>query len=113
MSLDQLAAAFILTGVLERIVDELSVQQRRLLGCCTAMLEAVDLLILDEPTAGLDNAGRRALRGALTSLVGTDLCVLILSHDEEFLASVCNAQLRLEAGQIKHFRRRPGPNDHS
>ena len=71
-----------------RVIDEsgrsLSAGERRRLGIARALLRvrtgSADLLLLDEPTAGLDDAGESAVLGVLCAL---DVTVLVVSHRPE------------------------------
>lgn len=55
------------------------------------------LLIADEPTSHLDYEGIKALE---TRLKRYDGAVLLVSHDREFLDSICNKVLEIEKGKV-------------
>jgi len=80
-----------------RKVSALSGGQRRRLTIAQAMIGAPDLLILDEPTTGLDPEQRASLRGLLSGLVGT---VLIATHQTEDVSTLCDRVLVIEDGTI-------------
>ena len=80
-------------------VSKLSGGQRRRLAIAQALLGAPDLLILDEPTTGLDPEQRASLRGLLSGLAGT---VLISTHQTEDVSALCDRVLVIDAGVI-HF----------
>lgn len=80
-------------------VKVLSGGQRRRLAVAQALLGSPELLILDEPTTGLDPEQRATLRGVLSSLPGT---VLISTHQTEDIAALCDRVVVLEAGAV-HF----------
>ncbi|WP_433718202.1 thiol reductant ABC exporter subunit CydC [Actinoplanes sp. CA-051413] len=77
--------------------------QRRRLATARALLAEPDLLILDEPTEGLDEAGAAALMADL--LTATDgRTVLLLTHRTEGLDRV-HARYELRDGQLTPCRR--------
>jgi ABC-2 type transport system ATP-binding protein len=80
-------------------VKALSGGQRRRLAIAQALLGAPELLILDEPTTGLDPEQRASLRGLLSGLPGT---VLISTHQTEDVAALCDRVVVLDAGLV-HF----------
>ncbi len=59
-----------------------------------------DLLLLDEPTNHLDLDAIIWLEDWLHRYPGT---LIVISHDREFLDSVCNVTLHLENRQIKRY----------
>jgi len=64
-------------------------QQQRLL-LAGALADEPELLVLDEPTDGLDVRSRQALLSALRDAAAKGLCTIIISHDVEDL--MCLAQ---------------------
>jgi ABC-2 type transport system ATP-binding protein len=80
-------------------VKALSGGQRRRLAIAQALLGTPDLLLLDEPTTGLDPEQRASLRGLLSGLPGT---VLISTHQTEDVAALCDRVIVLDAGLV-HF----------
>jgi ABC-2 type transport system ATP-binding protein len=78
-------------------IPKLSGGQRRRLAIAQALIGAPDLLILDEPTTGLDPEQRASLRGVLSGLPGT---VLISTHQTEDVSALCDRVLVIDAGAI-------------
>lgn len=66
---------------------ELSSGQKRRLALALALRSRRSLLLVDEPTAGLDAAGRRLARDLLRELP-PEAAVVVASHDHRFLASL-------------------------
>ena len=58
------------------------------------------LVILDEPTAGLDALGLDALTTATTAAARDGASVLVISHDLDMLGRLCNRILVMDAGRI-------------
>jgi ribose transport system ATP-binding protein len=65
-----------------------------------ALQREADVLILDEPTQGVDAGARRDLLDVVTSLASEGVFVLIASNDYEQLAAVCNRVLVLVHGRV-------------
>lgn len=87
-------------GVLEqapRPPDELSHGQRLRVALAGAIVADPPLLLLDEPSSGLDPVGRQSLIRTLGSLPST---MLIASHDLDFAGRLCTRYLMLEGGEL-------------
>lgn len=78
-------------------VAKLSGGQRRRLAIAQALIGAPELLILDEPTTGLDPEQRASLRGVVSGLAGT---VLLATHQTEDVSALCDRVLVIDAGTI-------------
>jgi ABC-2 type transport system ATP-binding protein len=64
---------------------------RQRLGLAAALLKKPELLILDEPTNGLDPAGIRDMRELITRLGSTGVTVLLSSHVLAEVQQVCSS----------------------
>ncbi|MPW17265.1 ATP-binding cassette domain-containing protein [Paraburkholderia sp. CNPSo 3157] len=73
---------------------------RMRLNLAQALMCRSDLLLLDEPTNHLDLDAIVWLEDWLHRYPGT---LIVISHDREFLDSVCNVTLHLESQQIKRY----------
>jgi energy-coupling factor transport system ATP-binding protein len=58
------------------------------------------LVLLDEPTRGLDYATKRQVAQVLRSLAAQGKCVIFASHDVEFIAQSADRVVQLESGRI-------------
>jgi len=90
-------------GVLElggRQVGGLSGGQRRRLAVALAFLGRPRLVVLDEPTAGLDAEGRRAVWQAIDVARGRDAAVLLATHDLDEAEAVASRVVALSGGRI-------------
>ncbi len=74
----------------DRITFSLSGGQMRRVALAGVLALEPDLLVLDEPTSGLDPEGRRQLYDTLLSLHAGGLTLVIVSHNMEELAQVCD-----------------------
>jgi len=73
-----------------RFPGSLSEGEKRRAALAGVLIEPPQLLLLDEPTAGLDPEGRRALVRVLESLRSRGRSVLLASHDLAFVGSVAD-----------------------
>ena len=71
-------------GLADRNPHDLSSGQRRRLALGLVIMSGRPVLLLDEPTAALDRAGRAMVLKLLAS-VGPDQAVVIATHDRDFL----------------------------
>jgi cobalt/nickel transport system ATP-binding protein len=81
----------------EEPVHHLSHGQKQLVALAGALVTAPPLLLLDEPSSGLDPIGRRHLAGLLRR-DGT--AVLLATHDLEFAEKVCARFVMLDQGRV-------------
>lgn len=79
-------------------VARLSGGQRRRLAIAQAVIGSPDLLVLDEPTTGLDPEQRAALRRLLGAHPGT---VLLSTHQTEDVSALCDRVLILDGGRVR------------
>lgn len=93
-----------LVGLENRIKDKVSkysLGMRQRLGIAQAVLHKPNLLILDEPTNGLDPEGIKQLRDLLTKLAKQEkMAILISSHNLAELESFCNKVSIIQNGEI-------------
>ena len=83
-----------------RRVKGYSLGMRQRLGLAAAMLRRPRLLILDEPTNGMDPAGIRDLRTALRQLARDGVTVILSSHNMTQVEEICDAVTVLHRGKI-------------
>jgi ABC-2 type transport system ATP-binding protein len=88
-----------LAGLEDRVVDNLSGGQRSRVSLATALVGDPEVLILDEPTVGLDPVLRRELWGLFHELATTGTTLLISSHvmDE---AAECTSLILMRDGAV-------------
>src|SRR3954447_18111961 len=73
---------------------------RQRLGIAAALLRAPRLLLLDEPTTGLDPAGMRDMRLLVRRLADGGITVLLSSHQLGEVEEMCNRLAIVQAGRI-------------
>ncbi len=82
-------------------VSKYSLGMRQRLGIAQAILHKPNLLILDEPTNGLDPEGIKQLRDLLTNLAKKEhMAILISSHNLSELENFCNKIVIIQNGKI-------------
>jgi ABC-2 type transport system ATP-binding protein len=88
-----------LTGVSRRIIGQLSKGYRQRVGLADALVHEPDLIILDEPTIGLDPHQIRSVRQLIKSLAGKHT-VLISTHILPEAEMMCNRMVIMFDGKI-------------
>src|SRR5207302_5524151 len=73
---------------------------RQRLGIAAALLRRPRLLLLDEPTTGLDPAGMRDMRDLVRRLAGEGITVLLSSHLLNEVEELCNRVAIIRKGRI-------------
>ena len=81
-------------------IDKLSGGQRRRLDVAIGLVGRPELLFLDEPTTGLDPAGRRDVHDLISDLVDLDTTILMTTHDLAEAEKVADRLLILAGGSI-------------
>lgn len=84
----------------ERHPYDLSGGQRQLLALAKVTARRPRLVLLDEPTKGLDSAARADFAAALRQLTGTGTTVVIVTHDPEFAAEVADRCALFFRGEV-------------
>ncbi len=89
-----------LADVATKRITALSGGQRRRVVLAQALLGSPELLVLDEPTAGLDPAQRGRLRDLL-GRAGETATVVISTHQTEDVAALCERVVVLDQGMVR------------
>ncbi len=88
----------------EQRVRELSRGERAGLNLAMALAQQPELLILDEPTLGLDVVAKRAfLEIVLSSMDGSDCTIIYCSHQMEEIERLADNLIVLERGELRHM----------
>lgn len=85
-------------------VKAYSVGMRQRLGLAQAIMEDPELLILDEPTAGLDFNGQREIYDYLIELRGQGKTILITSHSQAEIKLLCDRAFLLSEGRMEPLK---------
>jgi ABC-2 type transport system ATP-binding protein len=92
-----------LTPEVNKKIGELSKGYRQRVGLAQALLSDPDLLILDEPTTGLDPNQLTEIRQLIRDL-GRDRTVILSTHIMQEVSAMCNRVVILDHGEIKADR---------
>ena len=80
---------------------DLSAGMQLALAIAVQLVKESRLILLDEPTRGLDYLAKRELAAMLGKLQVEGKTLVIASHDRDFLQAVCGRVLRLQDGQLR------------
>lgn len=98
------ARALDVVGLADRAATEVSTlsggQQRRVL-IARALASQPDVLIMDEPTAGVDAASQHVLAAVLERLAGRDVTMVIVTHEIGALKRLFTRVVVVDAGRIQ------------
>lgn len=99
----QAESALATVGMAERANDRVraySLGMRQRLGIAAALLGEPRLLMLDEPTNGLDPAGQQEIRTLVRELAGNGRTVFLCSHDLPEVEQLCGRVAILKSGKV-------------
>ncbi|MFD5734216.1 ABC transporter ATP-binding protein [Streptomyces sioyaensis] len=99
-AIDDALAQVGLTYVADERARGFSLGMRQRLGLAAALLTKPRLLVLDEPSNGLDPAGKKHVHGVLTRLARDGTSVVLSSHRMDDLEALCSDVTILAAGRV-------------
>jgi ABC-2 type transport system ATP-binding protein len=105
LNLKTVAPALARAGLTARAADKYrsySLGMKQRLGIAAALLPDPELLILDEPTNGLDPAGIVEMRGLIRSFADDGMTVLVSSHLISEIEQICDYVVMIRAGRLVH-----------
>ena len=82
-------------------VSQYSLGMRQRLGIAQALLDAPELLILDEPMSGLDKNGVAEIRALLLDLRAQGKTILLASHFAQDIDALCDTVQEMAQGRIR------------
>ncbi len=88
-----------LHGVLDQPIDTLSKGYRRRVGLAQAIVHDPAVLVMDEPTDGLDPNQKFQVRQAIEEMA-EDKAIIISTHILEEVEAICSAAMIIDRGQI-------------
>jgi ABC-2 type transport system ATP-binding protein len=89
-----------LTNAADKKAGEYSLGMKQRLGLANALLKPRDLLILDEPTNGLDPQGTREVRHLIRQLAAEGITIFLSSHLLVEIEQVCSHAAVMNAGKL-------------
>ena len=93
-------AAFALEAERQRVVKDLSFAAARFVELAAVLVEAPRVMLLDEPTTGLDLAEIATLAAALRSVRDNGTTILVIAHDVSFVMGLCDHLYVLAEGKL-------------
>ncbi|NOK04535.1 MULTISPECIES: ABC transporter ATP-binding protein [Myxococcus] len=100
--LDRVAALMGVTHVMDRVIQNLSKGYKQRVGIAQALLGSPPVLILDEPTEGLDPAQRAELRALIKGLAGKHT-VILSTHILPEVTMTCQKVLIIHQGKMAAY----------
>lgn len=97
---EEMLATVGMSETLDWEVNRLSTGERHRLAIVRALQMEPRALLLDEPTAALDADMTNAVERLIRQQMENDVCVLMVTHDEEQAARIAGRSIRLSSGQI-------------
>lgn len=92
-----------LTEHRRKTIRKLSGGMKRKLMVCRALLTEPEILLLDEPTAGMDAISRRQMWGLLRQLNEQGLTILLTTHYIEEAQSLCGRVALMNGGKLNEI----------
>jgi ABC-2 type transport system ATP-binding protein len=87
--------------VIDQPMKQLSRGQQQKVAIARSFLTAPSLLLMDEPTTGLDPRSKKEVQAALDMLrAGREITVLLCTHDMDEAAELCERVLMLDGGRV-------------
>ena len=100
--IDEVLEVVDLTGRQRSRVREYSYGMVQRLGVAASLMRSPRLLVLDEPTNGLDPAGIRDMRALIQRLVDSGLTILLSSHHMVEVDEVCTRVAIMRRGRVAY-----------
>jgi len=98
-AVDRIAETCAVTTVMHQPVGTLSKGFRRRVGLAQALIHDPGVLILDEPTDGLDPNQKHEVRQLIKGLAKKK-CIVVSTHILEEVEAVCNRMIIIDAGRL-------------
>ena len=100
IKVDKLLDQVGLLDVRERMANKLSGGMKRRLGIAQALIGEPKLLVIDEPTTGLDPEERIRFRNILSDLSQKDVTIILSTHIVGDISSTCHNMAMLNKGEV-------------
>lgn len=102
---DELITLVGLKAARHRQLKEYSKGMTRRVGLAQALINDPDLILLDEPTTGLDPIGTREMKDLILALRDAGKTVILCSHQLADVQDVCDRVAILHQGELKELGR--------
>lgn len=98
-SLDRIVPMCSIESVYHQTIETLSKGYKRRVGLAQALIHDPDVLILDEPTDGLDPNQKHEVRELINNM-SNDKCIIVSTHILEEVDAVCSRAIIIAKGEI-------------
>jgi ABC-2 type transport system ATP-binding protein len=98
-SLDRVVPMCSIESVYHQTIETLSKGYKRRVGLAQTLIHDPDVLILDEPTDGLDPNQKHEVRGLINNM-SKDKCIIVSTHILEEVEAVCSRVIIISKGEI-------------
>ena len=105
---EAMLSAFGLTALADRYPRDLSSGERQRAALAATLAGSPTLVLLDEPTRGMDPAARRSLVAAVGSLAAGGAAVVVATHDTDLAAALGHRTIVLRDGRAVESMSEPG-----
>lgn len=102
-AVDEMLESVGLFDVRERYAGRLSGGMKRRLGIAQALIHNPKLIIVDEPTTGLDPEERIRFRNLLAKISEQDVTIILSTHIVGDISSTCNCMALMNKGELAFF----------
>jgi ABC-type multidrug transport system ATPase subunit len=102
-AVDKMLESVGLFDVRERYANKLSGGMKRRLGIAQALIHNPKLIIVDEPTTGLDPEERIRFRNLLAEISEKDVTIILSTHIVGDISSTCNCMALMNKGEVAFF----------
>lgn len=99
-AVDEMLESVGLFDVRERYANKLSGGMKRRLGIAQALIHHPKVIIVDEPTTGLDPEERIRFRNLLSEVSENDVTIILSTHIVGDISSTCNHMALMNKGQV-------------
>ena len=98
-AIDRVVAMANIDSVFHQMIETLSKGYKRRVGLAQAFLHDPEILILDEPTDGLDPNQKHDVREVIRKM-GQDKCIIVSTHILEEVDAVCSRAIIISRGRV-------------
>lgn len=102
-AVDRMLESVGLFDVRERYANKLSGGMKRRLGIAQALIHNPKLIIVDEPTTGLDPEERIRFRNLLAEISEKEVTIILSTHIVGDISSTCNCMALMNKGEVAYF----------
>jgi energy-coupling factor transport system ATP-binding protein len=100
---DEMLSAFGLLDLADRYPRDLSSGERQRAALAATLAGSPKLVLLDEPTRGMDQAARQCLGAAVRGLTARGSAVVLATHDADLIADLADRTVELRDGRaVEH-----------